>query len=64
MTDDLFTFLDEQKRHRLRSLGWYMVGGLLHGRPLWKTPDGRETLSEEEAFARLARIDSEEGDPS
>jgi PAS domain-containing protein len=51
----LFDSLDDHRRHQLRERGWHETGGIIHGRWLWRTPDGSAILDEDEAFARLAR---------
>jgi hypothetical protein len=53
----LFDSLDDHRRHQLRERGWHETGGIIHGRRLWRTPDGSAVLDEDEAFARLARDD-------
>ena len=55
---DLFEAAREERRQRLRDLGWHEVGGLTHGAYHWRRPDGA-VVTEDEAFRQLDRLDKE-----
>ena len=58
----LFDLADEPRRERLGRLGWTAL--TCPGGWIWKSPSGRATYTEQEAFEKLAfldRIPSREG---
>jgi hypothetical protein len=57
---DLFSPIDEDRRRRLRALGWHEAAGVFHGALMWRSPSG-VVLTEEEAFRRLEREEQQEG---
>ncbi len=58
MTDDLFT---AARRERLKSAGWHREHWPSRdGQTWWRSPDGRELLTEDEA---LRRVEGEEAKP-
>lgn len=52
----LFDSIDEQKRDRLRELGWKRI--VYHGGVIWKSPEGGHFL-EAEAFRQLEAMERE-----
>lgn len=55
----IFDDLNEQRRERLRSLGWRPAGGVTRGRLVWRDPETGAVLDEPEAFKRLEGMDRE-----
>ncbi len=48
--------IDRTRRARLTELGWEREGGKVHGKPLWRDPQGC-LKTEAAAFAYLQRLD-------
>jgi hypothetical protein len=56
MSGDLFT---KSRHEQLWARGWKQAGGTYRGVLMWRRPDGA-LLTEQEAFAQLARLLEEE----